>query len=119
MQELPVGHRSLATEPEQVYFCKYCGTLVTSVHDRIEQNGEFRHTFTNPAGLVFSIGCFADAAGCAVVGDPTGDRTWFRGYQWCYALCSGCASHLGWHYEGKRGKTFFGLVLDRLIEPDA
>lgn len=117
MQELPVRQASTATEPEQHYFCRYCGRVITSEHERVEREGDFHHTFTNPAGLVFGIGCFADAPGCAVTGDYTREHTWFRGTRWCYALCTGCASHLGWHYQGRKRDDFYGLILDRLIAP--
>ena len=117
MRELPVGQVSVATEPERNWFCRYCGTIITADSERVERGGDFRHAFTNPGGNVFGIGCFADAPGCVVVGKRTREHTWFHGYDWCYALCSGCASHLGWHYRGRRRDTFFGLILDRLIEP--
>ena len=117
MQELPIRQAWTATEPERNYFCRYCGTIITTEHERVERDGEFRHTFTNPAGIVFGIGCFSDAPGCAVAGAHTRENTWFRGYQWCYALCTGCASPLGWHYRGRRREAFYGLILDRLIAP--
>ncbi len=119
MQELPTRRSRdlIATEPEHNYFCRYCGTLITSVRQRTERHGAFGHTFTNPGGFVFGIGCFIEAPGCADAGDYTGEHTWFHGYQWCYALCTGCASHLGWHYEGRGRSPFYGLILDRLIAP--
>jgi hypothetical protein len=117
MQELPVRERSTETAAEHHYFCAYCGTIITSEHERVERDGAFSHTFTNPAGIVFGIGCFGQAPGCALAGEYTRDHTWFRGYGWCYALCAGCASHLGWHYEGTGRDPFFGLILDKLIAP--
>ncbi len=126
MQELPVSGQSTVTEPEHNWFCRYCGTIITSDAQRIERDGRFGHTFVNPGGYVFGIGCFADAPGCVEAGDYTGDHTWFAGFEWRYALCCGCASHLGWRYRGGGGggraggrDAFYGLILDRLIAPPA
>jgi len=117
MQELPITERPSETEAERLYFCAYCGRIITSERERVERDGGFTHTFTNPGGLVFAIGCFGDAPGCAVTGDYTREHTWFHGYQWCCAFCTGCASHLGWHYQGRRHEPFYGLILERLIGP--
>jgi len=93
--------------------CKTCGTVITRQEYGIEVNGAHRHTFMNPAGIVFRIGCFSEAGGCYVMGAPTTEYTWFAGYTWRYVVCAGCLSHLGWHYRaGEKG--FFGLILDQL-----
>jgi hypothetical protein len=121
MRELPIGERTTATEPEGNWFCRYCGTIITSDAQRIERDGEFRHTFANPGGYVFGIGCFGHAPGCVEAGDYTGEHTWFAGFEWCYAVCSGCTSHLGWRYRRSaraREEAFHGLILDRLIAPE-
>jgi len=117
MEELPLSKASTTTEPERNYFCAYCGTAITSEGQRTEKEGSFSHTFTNPGGYVFGIGCFRRAPGCMDAGDYTDEHTWFPGYQWCYALCCGCTSHLGWRYESKNRGAFYGLILDRLIAP--
>ncbi|MCU0848524.1 MAG: cereblon family protein [Spirochaetes bacterium] len=96
-------------------FCAACGNTVTHSGKRISINGLHRHVFTNPGGYTFEIGCFITAEGCAITGDPTDEFTWFPGYRWAYALCSGCLSHLGWHYRSGAG-AFFGLILDSLKE---
>lgn len=103
-------------EPEEPrsLVCKTCGTAITSRECAIEVSGSHRHTFMNPGGIVFRIGCFSGASGCYIMGEPTGDYTWFPGYAWCYVICSGCFSHLGWHYSSGEG-GFFGLILDRLV----
>ncbi|HZA51922.1 MAG TPA: cereblon family protein [Myxococcaceae bacterium] len=79
---------------------------------RIEISGQHAHTAVNPAGIEFHFGCFADAEGCAVHGEPTDEHTWFPGCFWQFAHCRGCAAHLGWYFTG--AATFFGLVLERL-----
>jgi len=73
----------------------------------------------NPAGLLFHIGCFAQAIGCTVIGPDSFEYPWFVGFAWRYAMCANCASHLGWSFRSDGKPSFFGLILDRLVEPDA
>lgn len=105
-------------EKEYHILCKACGHRITSIDYIISVGGQHRHTFTNPAGLTFEIGCFSHADGCYVYGVPTPHYTWFPGFSWCFAFCSRCATHLGWLYRsslsGREG--FFGLIAARLIE---
>lgn len=103
-------------EPEEPrsLVCKTCGIPITSPESAIEVSGAHRHTFVNPGGMVFRIGCFSGASGCYITGKPTGEFTWFPGYAWSYVICSGCFAHLGWHYSSGEG-GFFGLILDRLV----
>jgi hypothetical protein len=93
--------------------CNACGHPITSEDERIGMQGAHEHTCVNPHGLVFRIGCFAAAPGCRAMGVPTTDFTWFAGFAWCYALCGGCGTLLGWFYRGA-GSSFFGLILDRI-----
>lgn len=93
--------------------CKTCGNPITSDEAGIAMDGSHEHTFMNPRGVVFRIGCFARAAGCYIVGPPTDEYTWFPGFVWCYVICAGCQSHLGWHYQSGES-VFFGLILDQL-----
>lgn len=103
------------SEPVEAIFCKTCGLTVTSRDQKIGVQGSHRHTFFNPAGIVFELGCFRQAPGCFVAGEPTSEFTWFAGHIWSFALCRGCKSHLGWFFE--RGETtFYGLVLANLRE---
>ena len=97
--------------------CAACGKAITTSAQRIPVAGAHEHTRFNPGGFVYRFGCFQDAPGCAVAGEPTSEATWFAGYAWRYALCRGCGVHLGWRFEGPGG--FFGLVLERLVEDDA
>lgn len=94
--------------------CGICLEPVTARRHRISVNGGHQHTFTNPAGVVFEIGCFSDAPGCRTTGIPTKEFTWFPGHGWIYALCAGCGSHLGWYFTSGGGSGFFGLILERL-----
>ena len=99
---------------EKAVICRKCGFHVTGIDQKTEVMGSFNHTFANPDGIVFEVGCFKDAWGTAVIGDPTDEFTWFPGYFWRIALCRRCLVHLGWEYEGTFDR-FFGLILDRLI----
>ena len=95
--------------------CAYCHTIVTYHGSGIEQMGQHVHSFTNPGGYEFTIGCFSKAY-CQLEGEPSQEWTWFPAYYWQYALCHQCQEHLGWYYQsGEMGDDFFGLILDRLI----
>jgi hypothetical protein len=97
--------------------CATCGCVITSPSQRISVDGSHHHTFTNPVGLVFEIGCFRDAPGCRQAGSATGDWTWFDGFSWRIAVCHQCQSHLGWSYQSNDSEGFFGLIVDRLVSP--
>ncbi|OHD66798.1 MAG: hypothetical protein A2176_10015 [Spirochaetes bacterium RBG_13_51_14] len=102
------------TGEERMYLlCKTCGNAITSESYCMEVNGSHRHTFMNPRGIVFNIGCFSSAGGCLIIGVPTTEYTWFPGFTWCCVICSQCLSHLGWRYQSGSG-GFFGLILDQL-----
>ncbi len=100
---------------EQVILCRECGNPVTSPDCIIAVDGSHLHTFENPAGITYDIGCFSSAEGCMVHGEPTPEHTWFEGFRWSFSLCSSCFSHLGWFYENG-DEQFFGLIVDRLVD---
>lgn len=103
------------SEPQEGIFCKACGRPVTTRSQKIAVNSSHSHTFFNPAGIVYELGCFRKASGCVVQGEPTSEFTWFAGYLWSYSFCRKCKAHLGWYFEqGESG--FFGLILNRLQE---
>ena len=78
-------------------------------------NGAHEHTVFNPAGRIFTIGCFKEAPGADSIGPATDDFTWFKGYDWQIALCRGCNVHIGWQYTGAEAPAvFFGLILAML-----
>lgn len=97
----------------QAILCIYCGNIVTWPEQIITVNDQHRHTFINPEGLVFQIGCFSHADGCLIDEQSTLDNTWFTGFTWSVSICSNCTAHLGWFYE-KDERHFFGLILDRI-----
>ena len=98
--------------------CRSCGHGIADPDDRIAVDGAHIHTFANPHGIVFEIGCFSLADGCTVAGRFTDDFSWFRGFQWRLCACSACLTHLGWEYASTGGSGFFGLILDNLLFPD-
>lgn len=93
--------------------CRNCGNTITTAEHIVTVNGEHIHTFTNPAGVLYQIGCFSSADGCIVHGEPTLEHTWFDGFRWSFSICSSCLVHLGWYYQ-RNDEGFFGLILDRL-----
>ena len=95
--------------------CKFCEYNITTKDSIISINGSHDHTFTNPSGIKFHIGCFNKATGCQNAGNATYDCTWFPEYNWCFTLCSNCLTHLGWYYKSKTDNSFYGLILERLI----
>jgi len=102
-------------EERDFVFCKFCNNKITTINDIIDVNGHYQHTFTNPAGVTYLVGCFSSAIGCVNRGKSTFEHTWFNGYSWKFALCSKCQAHLGWFYTpDEEGISFFGLILDNL-----
>ena len=100
---------------EKYLVCKTCENKITTINNKVEIYGAFHHSFLNPAGHVFEIGCFSEAPGCALTGVPTSEWTWFPDYQWQVALCCSCISHLGWYYSADKKPSFWGLILNTLI----
>lgn len=94
--------------------CKACGRSITHERDRFTVQGAHQHTFANPHGLVFEIGCFRQAPGCVQSGPLQAEFTWFPGYQWAVLICAGCGMHLGWAFVSA-GSRFSGLILARLV----
>ena len=103
---------------EEIYIlCRDCLHPVTRPADRISVQGRHRHTFANPHGVVYEIGCFRSAPGCGLIGPASEEFTWFAGHRWRVCVCAACLVHLGWRFASTDGEPFYGLILDRLIEP--
>lgn len=98
--------------------CRQCRQGVTDPEQRITVQGGYRHTFANPHGIVFEIGCFREVRNCGVLGSPTDEFSWFSGFRWQVAICGTCLAHLGWLFTGAGPELFFGLILDRLLFPE-
>lgn len=107
-------------EGGRALLCAACRQRVTSRSERIAQGGSHEHTFRNPSGFAFHIGCFRSAPGCEQLGAATEAWTWFAGHAWRVAVCRSCGGHLGWEYRPRGGgEGFYGLILDRLVEEPA
>ncbi len=92
-----------------VLVCKACGHPITSEDQRIHIAGAHLHTFFNPAGIVFELGCFSRAPGCSVLGEASSEFSWFAGYLWRIVLCGRCGTHLGWNFHSG-DSSFYGLI---------
>lgn len=123
-ESTPEGDRNESQQPgseseeceqlEQNYYCAECDGLVTDIDEEISVGGGFEHTFANPKGLVFRIGCFDSAVGCASTGRGHSEFCWFDGYLWYIGLCRSCGTHLGWQFRDAENDGFWGLILPRL-----
>lgn len=102
-------------EEERIYSCIRCGSTVTSVRSEMTVEGQFKHSFTNPHGYMFTIGCFSDAPGCIAAGPGSEEFTWFPGFSWRICVCTSCGMHLGWQFS-RETSVFFGLILNNLLE---
>ncbi|MCF8079479.1 MAG: hypothetical protein K9K88_09390 [Desulfobacterales bacterium] len=98
--------------------CRQCRQGVTDPEQRITAQGGHRHTFANPHGIVFEIGCFREVRNCGMLGAPTAEFSWFPGFRWQIVICGTCLTHLGWLFTAGGPEHFFGLILDRLVIPD-
>ena len=95
--------------------CGVCSHVVARQSDRIEVNGGHAHRFTNPYGITFNVGCFAQALGCSISGERVAADTWFAGFRWRLATCEDCGEHLGWYFD-QAEVFFYGLILDKIHE---
>jgi len=102
----------------RVLACVSCQRAITTTAARTEVGGAHVHSFVNPDGDRFRIGCFADASGLVHVGSSSLEWTWFAGFSWQAEVCAGCRVHLGWLYRAGANR-FHGLILDALVEIDA
>ena len=124
MGERPAaGQSGLESEEKQAgndarsgaLICAVCRQVITAKDYKTVVNGTFEHTFANPAGFIHRIGCFQRAPGCFVDREETAAFTWFAGFAWALSVCASCSIHLGWRFKSEN-QTFFGLILERLIE---
>ncbi len=109
-EESTAGH-------DAAILCRQCHHPITTTTERITVDGAHSHTFANPEGIVFEIGCFRSAWGCGYVGPASNAFTWFSGYRWRIALCAGCRLHIGWRFSNDDGGAFHGLIANRLLFP--
>jgi len=104
--------RAEADEGELVY-CATCSHVIARKADGCAIGGSHSHHFVNPYGIRFHVGCYHEALGCAISGQPTAADSWFPGFVWRLAACAECRTHLGWYFE-RSGEYFYGLIVDRI-----
>lgn len=113
--ESPEAEGEESTDKGKILLCASCGRAITRLSEKTVVHNAHRHSFANPSGLIFEIGCFRAAPGCDYIGPASSEFTWFAGYQWRAALCRGCQAHLGWLFLSS-GTSFHGLILSALVE---
>ena len=123
-QERPARARSTGPARETALdtggarlLCARCRHRITARGEQIEIDGLREHSQVNPHGFVWTFHCFARAPGCAPVGRPSTEFTWFPGHTWQIVQCAGCAWHLGWLFSSPE-RRFHGLIAGRLVEAE-
>jgi hypothetical protein len=117
--QLDPEHETAQKTNRAKLYCAHCSKLITYQDWAISMRGSHEHTVFNPAGMVFTIGCFKDTLGCWATGKPSDQFSWFPNYLWQISLCEGCGKHLGWYFSAdKTTSGFFGLILNRLKTQD-
>ena len=107
-----LGREEEAPPEPHALLCATCRHPITDDRLRIKVQGSHRHHCVNPAGIAFQVECFGEAPGAIEVGPAESRHSWFPGHRWCYALCTGCGEHLGWHFAGVA--EFFGFIREKL-----
>ena len=111
-------HREKESDSEKHILCRQCLQVITSPAERIVVQGSHQHTFANPHGIIYEIGCFRTVIGCGYAGPASDEFSWFRGFSWRIAVCTMCLTHMGWLFMSSGSERFNGLILDRLLEPE-
>ncbi len=93
--------------------CCECASIITFANEKIQVNGAYNHSFANPHGLFFEIGCYKNAPGCAYSNESSSEFTWFRGFSWRIAVCRNCINHIGWLFSSAKS-SFHGLISTKL-----
>ena len=113
-KEIPESENEPSAGIADEIVCRQCRHGITSRSQRTVVENAHRHTFANPEGIVFEIGCYEKAWGCSYAGPSSAEFTWFPGYRWRIAVCANCRIHLGWRFSSGEGHFFHGLITDRL-----
>ncbi len=109
------SEKKFGIKEERLILCGTCGNPVTTSESVIAVDGKHIHSFMNPSGTTYEIGCFASADGCEVFEETSTEATWFEEFSWSGSICSNCLAHLGWLYESG-DHIFFGLIVDNLSD---
>jgi len=112
--QVAVAHPEARDAPPEVWACARCREPITTEAERTERSGSREHTFMNPHGFCFRVGCFADARSLRPEGGWSAEWSWFPPCEWQVQHCARCGQHLGWLFRAP-DRRFYGLVLDRLV----
>lgn len=96
--------------------CRFCHAPVARARDAIRIGSNHYYHFINPHGIEFQIGCYRQAPGCDIRGNASEHHSWFPGFRWQLAVCGDCHEHLGWLYQRQEQDSFYGLIVDKLVE---
>jgi len=110
--------REKESDREKYLLCRQCHQVITSPTERITVQGSHQHTFANPHGVIYEIGCFRHVIGCGYAGPASDEFSWFKGFSWKIAVCNMCLTHMGWFFISHSSESFNGLIIDRLIDSD-
>ncbi|XP_076031486.1 E3 ubiquitin ligase component cereblon isoform X2 [Oratosquilla oratoria] len=108
--------------------CIRCGKGIASTSDIFSMSVEgFQGTYVNPGGYVHEMITLSKISGLSYYEGPSTEHSWFPGYAWTIANCSGCDSHMGWKFTAVKRKLkpqkFYGIsrksVCAKLIVDDA
>jgi hypothetical protein len=105
--------QNTATPGDDSLRCAVCDHRITDRSYRSEMAGAHEHTFVNPAGFTFRVGCFIAAPGARHTGSPSEAFSWFPGWKWQIAICGRCYAHVGWIFRCG-GEQFHGLIVTAL-----
>ena len=103
-------------EDDRAILCGACRAPIARSRDRIEVEGAHVHTFVNPSVVPYRIACFSEAGGTVGVGEESTFWAWFKGCGWKVVVCAQCVAHVGWSFRSA-DRLFFGLIVDRIVEP--
>ena len=110
------SERAARDRTEKWVRCGACGHALAPDTARLEVDGRHVHTFVNPQGIEYTIGCWREAPGCRGLGEESTFWSWFPGFAWRIALCARCSEHVGWSFRADGG-AFAGLIVDRVRAP--
>jgi cereblon len=118
-ERAPADRSATDSDDQQRWVCRTCRNPIAS-RSALFGSSDRPQVFANPHGLVFEILTFRAARGLLGVGGIIPEFSWFPGYAWRVVCCSGCHTHLGWHFTAVTAdvspREFFGLLVDEIAE---
>lgn len=106
LDQAPDTDTKTEDKTDDAVYCAHCGHMLTRTRWAISMDGHER-VFINPAGRVFRVCCFSEAPGSTHEGAPTPEHTWFPPYEWNFAICQGCSTHVGWRFTADTSPAEF------------